>query len=334
MNYRKHVRSTRVRSGAALLGAVSLIALAGCSTAGTETESDDVAAGGCSNMAFLINNMANPWISTLADGAVAQAAELGFELTVQDGANDNATQIAQLQQAIADNVSGILIQTIEADGIVPAVQLANEAGIPVVAVNAGVGEGAEVVTYVGVDQFDYGVGLARLAEQALPDGGKVALIQGIVGNPVEVLRTEAVVETLGENDAIEIVATVTDNWSNDENLAVVQDLLTRFGPGELDVVIAEGPQIYVGAQYAHSIGRDDVKFIAGDFPNQVRDGIEAGEIFGAVLQDGAQQGKAGVEALCNWIEGNEGAVNRPTDFVEMPLVTKENLSEFSTSWDW
>ncbi|MDP3207887.1 MAG: sugar ABC transporter substrate-binding protein, partial [Rhodoglobus sp.] len=181
---------------------------------------------------------------------------------------------------------------------------------------------------------DYGVGLAQLAEQAIPDGGKVALIQGIVGNPVEVLRTEAFVDTIGKNSSIEIVAMVTDNWSNDENLAVVQDLLTRFGPGELDVIVAEGPEIYIGAQYAHSIGREDVKFVAGDFPNQVYAGIEAGEIYGAVLQDGADQGKAGITALCSWLEGDEASVKRPTDFVALPLVTQENLSEFSTSWDW
>jgi len=332
MNSRKRTSAFSVRSGVAVIGVASMIALAGCSAAGEE--SGAVTADGCNDITFLINNMANPWIATLADGAVAHADEIGVNLTVQDGANDNATQIAQLQQAIANDADGILIQSIEADGIVAAVQQANAADIPVVAVNAGVGDGAELVTYVGVDQSDYGVGLAQLAEQALPDGGKVALIQGIVGNPVEVLRTEAIVETLDKNSSIEIIATVTDNWNNDENLAVVQDLLTRYAPGELDVVIAEGPEIYIGAQYAHSIGRDDVKFIAGDFPNQVHAAIEAGEIYGAVLQDGAQQGKAGLEALCNWLEGNEDAVKQPTDFVELPLVTKENLSEYSTSWDW
>ncbi|MDJ0334174.1 sugar ABC transporter substrate-binding protein [Salinibacterium sp. G-O1] len=332
MNSHKRTNVLMAKSGVAAIGIASLVALAGCSSASPDAAPGEAA--GCDNITFLINNMANPWIATLADGAVAQAAELGANLTVQDGANDNATQIAQLQQAVANGTSGILIQSIEADGIVPAVQQANAAGIPVVAVNANVGDGAELVTYVGVDQSDYGVGLAQLAEQAIPDGGKVALIQGIVGNPVEVLRTEAFVETIGKNPAIEIVATVTDNWSNDENLAVVQDLLTKFGPGELDVIVAEGPEIYIGAQYAHSIGRDDVKFVAGDFPNQVHAGIESGEVYGAVLQDGAEQGKAGITALCSWLEGNEDAVKRPTDFVELPLVTKENLSEFSTSWDW
>ena len=326
----------RMSVGAAAV-VLATTALAGCSSAApttTSSDGDSAAAGECTSISYLINNIANPWISTMADGGEARAAELGVDIDTQNADLDTATQISQIQQAIADGVDGILIQSVEADGVVPAIQQANSAGIPVVAVNSGVGDGAEVVTFVGVDQYDYGVGLGNLAIKAAPEGGKVAIIQGVVGNPVEVDRTAGATETLEAAGNYEIVATVTDSWSNDENLAAVQDLLNRFPKGELDVIIAEGPQLYVGAEYARSIGRDEVKFVAGDFPVQVRDAIEAGTVFGTVLQDGAQQGAAGVDALCNWIEGNEADVKRPTDFVELPLVTAENLTDFSTDWNW
>jgi ABC-type sugar transport system substrate-binding protein len=323
------------RAGVAA-GSLALVAgsLAACSSAAPSGNGAASGGGECSSIAYLINNISNPWISTMADGGEARAQELGVTIDVQNADLDTASQISQIQQAIADKVSGILIQSVEADGVVPAIQQANAAGIPVVAVNSGVGDGAEIVTYVGVDQYDYGVGLGELAIQAAPDGGKVAIIQGVVGNPVATDRTAGATETIQAAGNYEIVATVTDSWSNDENLAAVQDLLNRFPAGQLDVIVAEGPQVYVGAEYAHSIGRDDVKFVAGDFPVQVKDAIEAGTVFGTVLQDGAQQGTAGVDALCNWIEGNESAVKRPTDFVDLPLVTKENLADFSTDWNW
>jgi ribose transport system substrate-binding protein len=270
----------------------------------------------------------------MADGAEAYGKEIGVNVTIQNADLDTATQISQMQTAIANGADGILLQSVEADGVVPAVQQANNAGIPVVAVNSGVGDGAEIVTYVGVDQVDYGKGLGQLAAQALPDGGKVAIIQGVVGNPVEVDRTTGINEAVEAAGNLEVIATVSDSWSNDENLAAVQDLLTKYPAGQIDAVIAEGPEIYVGAQYAHSIGRDDVKFIAGDFPVQVRDAIEAGQIYGTVLQDGAQQGAAGVDAVCNWITGDKDKVKQPTDFVDLPLVTSENLDQFETSWNW
>jgi len=270
----------------------------------------------------------------LADGAKDRAEALGAKMNVQNGALDTATQISQLQQAVADGVDGILIESVNADGVVPAVQQANRAGIPVVAVNSGVGEGANVVTFVGVDQTDYGRGLGNLAFQAKPDGGKVAIIRGVVGNPIEAARTSGIKEVLAKDSRYEIVAEVADNWTNDENLAAVQDLLNKYPKGSLDVIIAEGPEVYVGAEYAASIGRSDVKFIAGDFPVQVRDAIAKGTVYATVLQDGAEQGQRGVDALCNWIEGKEDEVKRPTDFVDLPLVTKENLSQYSTDWNW
>lgn len=290
--------------------------------------------GTCAKVAYLVNNVANPWISTMAAGGEAEAKRLGASVKVQDANLDTAAQIAQIQQAVADKVSGILIQSVEADGIVPAIKQANAAGIPVVAVNSGVGDGADIVTYVGVDQTDYGKGLANLAIKALPDGGKVAVIQGVVGNPVEVQRTTGIKDTLKAAGKYDVVTTVTDNWKNDNNLAAVQDLLNKYPKGSLDAIIAEGPQVYVGAKYAQSIGRTDVKFIAGDFPVQVRDAIKSGSVYGTVLQDGAQQGVMGMDALCNWVNGKKSAVKKPTDFADLPLVTADNLAKYSTSWNW
>ncbi|MFE4833722.1 sugar ABC transporter substrate-binding protein [Arthrobacter sp. NPDC056691] len=328
-------RATTQQVSAAIL-ALGLLAVAGCSSSapGSATGTAATGSGSCKNVAYLINNISNPWISTMAEGGEARGKEIGATVKVQDANLDTATQISQIQQAIANKVDGILLQSVEADGVVPAVQQANAAGIPVVAVNSGVGDGANVVSYVGVDQTNYGKGLAELAMKALPNGGKVAIIQGVVGNPVEVQRTQGATDALKASGKVDVVATVSDSWSNDKNLAAVQDLLNRYPKGQLDAIIAEGPQIYVGADYAKSIGRTDVKFIAGDYPVQVRDAITAGTVYGTVLQDGAQQGAAGVDALCNWVQGQKDKVKQPTDFVEMPLVTKDNVGEYKTSWNW
>lgn len=326
--------------GLAVLAFAAASTLTSCSSSSNAAASAGGAAsagsGQCSDskIAFLILDAANPWVATLADGGKAEAEKRGAEIDVLNGALDTATQVSQLQQAVADGVDGILIETVEADGVVPAVQQANSAGIPVVAVNSGVGAGADVVTFVGVDQKDYGRGLAKLAMQAKPGGGKVAIIRGVAGNPIEVDRTAGIKEVLAGDPSYQVVAEVTDSWNNDDNLAAVQDLLNKYPKGSLDVIVAEGPEVYIGAEYAASVGRDDVKFIAGDYPVQVRDAIDKGTVYGTVLQDGAEQGQRGVDALCNWIEGKQDQVKRPTDFVELPLVTKDNLTEYSTSWNW
>lgn len=332
--YSKTLRSDRITL-LAVVGSVALVSLAGCSSAQPSAEAADPAAeasGECTTVIALINDIQNPWNSTLAQGITDEAITLGIDLTIQDAAGNVATQTSQMQQAVTAKPDGIILQATESDGLVPAVRIANGDGVPVVTVNASIGDGAEIVTFVGVDQKDYGIALAKLAESALPDGGSVAVVQGVVGNPVEIARTEGILETLAANDSVEVVATVTDSWNNADNLAVVQDLLAKYPAGTLDVVIAEGPEMYVGAAYATSIGRDDVKFIAGDFPIEVKESLEAGELYGTILQDGATIGAQSLQDLCAHVKGED--VPTPTHFVELPTITRDNVGDYDTSWNW
>lgn len=330
-----HTATTRSRATlvSAALSTVALISLAGCTSAAPGPESSGTAGSGkCKNVTALITDMQNPWDETMANGMQDQAKKLGVNLTVQDAAQTVATQASQLQQAVTAKSDGIILQAVESDGLVPAVKLANNASIPVVTVNATIGDGAHVVTFVGVDQKDYGVALAKLAESAIPNGGKVAIIEGPVGNPVEVDRTKGINETFAANPSIDVVTTVTDSWTNAGNLAAVQDLLAKYPKGQLDVVVAEGPEMYVGARYAKKIKRDDVKFISGDFPIEVNDAIKSGDLYGTTLQDGGAIGARSLTDLCNHIAGK--TVSSPTDFLKIPAITSDNVSQYKTTWHW
>ncbi|WP_081624218.1 sugar ABC transporter substrate-binding protein [Arthrobacter sp. 135MFCol5.1] len=315
----------------ALASAVTVICLSSCSSAAPGAGAT-AASGSCSKVTALVNDLQNPWNATLAQGMTEQAAKLGVNLTVQNAAGVIATQASQLQQAVTSKPDGILLQATESNGLVPAVKIANRNSVPVATVNANVGQGADVVTFVGVDQKDYGIALAKLVEEALPNGGNVAIIQGVVGNPVEIDRTEGITETFAANPSIKIATTVTDSWNNADNLAAVQDLLAKYPKGTLDAVVAEGPEMYVGAQYAASIGRDDVKFIAGDFPIEVQEAIKAGHLYGTILQDGATIGARSLEDLCAHVTGK--SVPTPTDFIDLPSITSKNVADFKTSWHW
>lgn len=66
------------------------------------------------------------------NGTKQQAAALGVELTVFDAQGDNATQAAQLDQAIASGVDGIVVRHGFPDTLCPGVNEAIEQGIKVV----------------------------------------------------------------------------------------------------------------------------------------------------------------------------------------------------------
>jgi ABC-type sugar transport system, periplasmic component len=273
------------------IAAAATLTIAGCT-------SGEAADGGGSDeslsMAFLTWNTQAPFIATMVAGAEARADELGIDLTVGNSNQDNAVQISQIQDAIAKDVDAIILHAGDAAGVLPAVEQAQAAGIPVIAVNSALD--TDVAAFVGADHKEMGVGSAELVKEALPDGGTVALVAGITGNPVSEARGAGLKEGLADAPEYEIVAEVTDDFTTEGNIAAVQDLLTRFPAGELGAIVAQGGQLYAGAEYAASIGRDDVAFIANDYPIQVKSSIEAGQIFGTVLQDPGIQGEESVQA--------------------------------------
>ena len=67
-----------------------------------------------------------------------------------------------------------------------------------------------------------------------------------------------------EGTNVQIVATPSDGYDNAKNLSITQDLLNKYPHGELQGIVAQGPQIYVGAEYAKKQGRSDVLFFGAD----------------------------------------------------------------------
>lgn len=300
---------------------------------GGETTAD-ISSGGELKLESLLLNTTNPWTATMGKYQQEEGSALGAEVKLLNSAEEAATQVSQIQEAIANHPDGILLNAVDPKGVIPAVEQATSAGIPVVVVNSPIEEEAGTVTYVGANNLEYGEGQGELVNQAIGGKGKVALIQGAIGTNIEAERTKGIEETLAKYPGIEVVSKVTDSWDNSEDIAVVKQLLAKYPEGQLDAIVAEGPEIYVGAEVAHKMGRDDVKFIAGDLPKQVKQSIENGEIYGTVNQDPKTQGDQSVKALVNWINGEKSKVKRPIDYVELPLVTQENVGEYEAAWSW
>lgn len=328
-------------AGRALLAVLILAALCiGAAACGSDSSESSSSSGGSGSggkdpmkMTVTLLDTSNPWTASMGESMKKEAQNLGVDLNVVNGKLDAATQIAQIQQAIAQKDDAIIVNAVDPDALVGAINQASGQGIPVIAVNAAVSDKAKVVSFIGADNLTYGKNAADLAIKALDGQGKVAIIQGVIGNSIEALRTKGIEETLKGAPGIQVVDKVTDEWNNAKNVAAVRNLLNKYPKGELDAIIAEGPELYVGANAAHKLGRTDVKFIAGDLPVQVKKSIEAGTMHGTVQQDPATQGIAALRAAVNYVNGEKDKV-KPVEHVELPTVTKDNVAQFQTDWSW
>ena len=276
-----------------------------------------------------------PFYANFKTGLEDGAKQFGFTYDLVDGnSGDVATELANLQNFIAEKKDLILL-TPSGAGIIPGIKLVNDAHIPLIEVNnkAGFGQsGVNVLTYVGADDVEFGRLQGKLLDQAF--GGKkatVAYVMGFAGSPAQVLRAKGWDEFRAKNSQYEEVARVTDDFDAAKALAVVQDLLSRFPKGQLDAIVMQGPEAGAAVDFARRNGRDEVKFIVGDYPEDVRQLIHDGKIFGTVDQDPYPQAYNAMRMAWLHFNGKNAEIPKPY-FLPLPLVTKENAEKTPAAW--
>ena len=151
----------------AVLGASTLL-LSACS-------SSDDAGGDRVGVSLILKNDTNPFFVAMTAGAKAKAAELGVDLSVAAGKdeNDDAAQIAAIENAISKKDAGILITPISG-GVYNAITQAREAGLYVIALDTPTDPADIVDITFATDNCRAGELIGQWA--AVKMGGKKAVI--------------------------------------------------------------------------------------------------------------------------------------------------------------
>ena len=155
----------------------------------------------------------NEYWRSLGEGYTKAGKAFGVTVDLQAAQNEG-DQLGQL--AIAENMLtrgyNVLLVSPQTDAnLVPAVEAAEKAGVPVINVNDAVIPTAK--NYVGNVQRDNGVRAAHWFIANRPNGGKVAVIEGMAGVYAAVQRTAGFKETIAAEGAkLDVVASVPGNW--------------------------------------------------------------------------------------------------------------------------
>ena len=187
-------------------------------------------------------------------------------------------------------------------------------------------EGGEVVTFVGSSNEIFGKLQCELLIRAIGTKGNVGYILGALGTDPQVNREKGFMKCLSAYPDIKVVAKQTANWDNAQALSVVQDWLNKYPKGELAAIVDQGPEGVTGAQNAVQMGRNDVKFVLGNYPATVQKAIEDGIVFGTIVEDPYNQGYLSVQYAAAWLKGEKDKVDHPAHFMNNPVVTKENAA--------
>jgi len=269
-------------------------------------------------LGLVLSTLNNPFFVTLRDGAQKAADEAGVELIVVDAQDDSAKMIAGIEDLISKKVSALLINPTDADAVVPAIQKANEAGIPVFTVDRGA-NGGTVVSHIASDNVAGGRMAAEFLCQAIGGKGNVVELQGIAGTSAARDRGQGFNEYMSINckDA-KIVAQQTANFNRDEGLKVFENILQA--QPEIAAVFAHNDEMILGAiQAAEAAGRTGIIFVGFDAIDDALQAIQDGKLAATVAQQPALMGQLAVETAIKYLNGESVEAYIP---VELSLVTK------------
>jgi ribose transport system substrate-binding protein len=236
-------------------------------------------------------------------------------------------QVNILEDQILKRVSGLAVVPGGAQEIVPVLEKAHAASIPVVIVDTDVSWTAKV-SYVGTDNRYGGKLAGEFIVNALDGKGKVALVTGIPGVRSIEDRQQGCLETLRAASGIEIVAQQPANSERSLALTVMENILTA--QPEINAVFASSDQMTLGAIEAiDARGKTGKIVVVGfDAGKEALQAIQQGRIQAAVAQRPFLMGKLGVEAAYKAARGEpvEKRIDTGTE-----LITAENVEKYLSS---
>lgn len=244
------------------------------------------------------------WNSVLT-GAQKAAREHDVEIlwSGPDREGDRERQIQIVEDFIVKKVAGIVLAPTDARALVPVVERAAAARIPVVIIDSDI-ETNRRASFVATDNYAGGALAAKRMATILDGKGKVAVIKYMAGSASTTARETGFIETL--RTGFPDIEIVDDRYGMDTvetALSATEDVLTRHK--ELDGVFACNESTSRGALRAlESQGRTDgVKLIGFDAADSLLKGLEAGRIDALVVQNPQAMGFKGVSAVVAAING-------------------------------
>ncbi len=267
----------------------------------------------------------NPFFKVIGDNIAAEGKKRGYDAVVVSGDKDVAKQSNQIKDFIVKKVSAIVLSPCDSKSIVPVIQEANAAGIPVFTVDIPCNEpGVKIATQIATDNYGGGKEAARAMIEALGEaGGKVAILHFKQAESCQ-LRVKGFREVIDAHNSegkgkIDIVAELESGGAKDQGYKAAEDTL-QANP-DLRGIFAINDPAALGARAAlEKAGKTEQIIIVGfDGQPEGKQAIKEGKIYADPIQFPDKMGVQIVEAI---IKHSKGETLPPQMLIPTSLYKK------------
>ncbi|KQM59591.1 MULTISPECIES: sugar ABC transporter substrate-binding protein [unclassified Agreia] len=342
--------------GVALAGGAALVLLAGCTAtpdgdtgsatgsagsivslvdASKTTKVDDVTAElgkpsvpDGAKLCYVTRTLSNEFWGYERDGFEKRAKELGVDYQTFDVTDESSIteQLDKAKSAMNQGCSALLASPISATGLDSVFESALADGIPAVVLNDAKSSVPGVV-YVGPDATTIGATAADYIAEKLPDGGKVAMIEGDPGSSNAINRGDGFTKQIATHPNLQIVASQTASWDQTKAQEIATTMLTA-NP-DIKAFYSQNDGMALGVQAAIDAKglTGQVLLVGTDGIPQAKKQIASGGFTATVSELPTTEGATGVDVALWLLAGK-----KVPGWVDVPafIVDSANVADYPT----
>jgi simple sugar transport system substrate-binding protein len=298
---------------------------------GTGTDDVSLTQGGDLKIAVITHGQGDSFWAVAKRGAEQAGEDMGVDVQYSESSNDPQKQAQLIDAAVTDKVDGIAVSAPNPDALRDPLKKAVDAGIPVITLNSGQADSADLgaITHVGQDETIAG----EAAGKELAAGGSQKLLC--------VLHEQA---NIGLNQRCDGAKQGFGGEVENFQVKGVEDISTSLteiqskleSDDSIDAVLTLNPDIAVAARDAVQGAGSEAKLATFDLSGDVVNAIEAGEIEFAIDQQQYLQGYLPVVFLklfvdnANTVGGGQPVLTGPGFVDKANASTVKKLAEEGT----
>ena len=288
-----------------------------------------------------------PYMAAQTAGVEQAAKQYNVKLVNANANGSLETQISQVKAAIAAGARGIVIQTNDSVGIVPAIKEAVAAGVCVAAAAVAIGPetGKVYPGTKGLAAWDETLDAKLLAEamaKAIGGKGNVAIQVGLLTNGTSKARLDAIQSYWASKyPDIKVVAVEQHQFNVDKARQIALSLATRMGDTLNGMYVETNPgaiSVLQALKTTPESGKIVIGSIGGEkgYHDFIRQGLPVIDVPEVPLSEGA----AAMKLVVDCINGDKNPVFvQEQDMPPMEVlksagyvVTKDNVDAFKPEW--
>ena len=265
---------------------------------------------------YITKSATNAGWMMINQGAEDAAAEEGVKLVSVGPAfqGDLSSQLEVFENLVAQGAAAIGVAPADSAGIVPAVNDAMSAGIPIVAIDTGV-SGAEVTSFVATDNYAVAKVQGAVAATLVEDGQPVIYITGNQAQSTGQDRRNGFMEAFAAARPNSEILEVPTEWSSEQAQEGVEAILSTRNDVAMVVNAWDGATMAAKAALENlGYGAGDVKLVGFDGASDAIGAMDEGWVHADTAQMLYQMGYQGIKAAAAAARGEEVSSRIDTGF--------------------